>query len=195
MHSASLWQFAPRSRIFGTTRLPALDNLMTQSRPDQRTNPAILGGSHARGYACLNGTTRMKEREPMKDIPGIDENGNPKNGPFQTFFKNGLVSCEGAFTDGKKSGQWSYFLNNGQMQSTGRYHDGKIAGEWVWYYKTGDPRGTGGFDDNEQKHGKWTRYHPNGQLWDEGEFRHGKKTGTWTVYDESGALVKTQTFK
>lgn len=26
----------------------------------------------------------------MKDIPGIDEGDNPKNGPFKLYFKNGL---------------------------------------------------------------------------------------------------------
>ena len=49
----------------------------------------------------------------MKDIPGIDEDGNPKNGPFKLFFKNGLISCQGEFDNGKKSGKWKYFLNNG----------------------------------------------------------------------------------
>ena len=72
----------------------------------------------------------------MKDIPGIDEDGNPKNGTFKVHFKNGQVSCQGEFTDGQKSGTWKYFLNNGQMQSSGRYKDGKIAGRWKWFYKT-----------------------------------------------------------
>ena len=31
----------------------------------------------------------------MKDIPGIDEDGKPKNGPFKLFFKNGLVCLSG----------------------------------------------------------------------------------------------------
>ena len=96
----------------------------------------------------------------MKDIPGIDEDGNPKNGPFKLFFKNGLVSCQGEFDNGKKSGKWKYFLNNGQMQSSGSFKDGKIVGRWKWFYKTGEPRATGGFDDEEQKHGAWKRYHP-----------------------------------
>jgi len=67
----------------------------------------------------------------MKDIPGIDEDGNPKNGPFKLFFKNGLVSCQGEFDNGKKSGKWKYFLNNGQMQSSGSFKDGKIVGRWT----------------------------------------------------------------
>jgi len=62
----------------------------------------------------------------MKDISGIDENGKPKNGSFKLFFKNGLVSCQGEFDNGKKSGKWKYFLNNGQMQSSGSYKDGKL---------------------------------------------------------------------
>ncbi len=133
--------------------------------------------------------------EFMKDISGFDEDGNPKNGPFQLFFKNGRVSCQGEFDNGKKSGKWTYFLNNGQMQSTGSFKDGKIFGEWTWFYKNGEPRGTGGFDDEERKHGEWTRYHANGQLWDKGRFEHGKKKGTWKVYDKEGNLLKTQTYK
>ena len=39
----------------------------------------------------------------MKGISGIDENAIPKNGPFQLYFKNGLVSCQGEFDNGKKS--------------------------------------------------------------------------------------------
>jgi antitoxin component YwqK of YwqJK toxin-antitoxin module len=96
---------------------------------------------------------------PKKDIPGIDEDGNPKNGPFKLFFRNGLISCQGEFHNGKKSGKWKYFLNNGQMQSSGSFKDGKIVGRWKWFFKTGEPRGTGGFDDEEQKHGVWKRYH------------------------------------
>ena len=38
-----------------------------------------------------------QERDRMKDIPGIDEDGNPKHGPFKLFFKNGLISCQGEF--------------------------------------------------------------------------------------------------
>ena len=98
------------------------------------------------------------------------------------FFKNGLISCQGEFDNGKKSGKWKYFLNNGQMQSSGSFKDGKIVGRWKWFFKTGEPRGTGGFDDEEQKHGAWKRYHANGQLWDEGRFEHGKKRGTWKVH-------------
>ncbi|NKB88770.1 MAG: MBL fold metallo-hydrolase [Acidobacteria bacterium] len=141
-------------------------------------------------YRCTN-----QEWDPMKDIPGIDEDGKPKNGPFKLYFKNGLVSCEGEFENGRKSGRWKYFLNNGQMQSSGRFKDGKIVGRWKWFFKTGEPRGTGGFDDEEQKHGLWKRFHSNGQLWDEGRFEHGKKRGTWKVYDEAGELLKTQSFK
>ena len=111
-----------------------------------------------------------QERDPLKDIPGIDEDGNPKNGPFKLFFKNGLISCQGEFDNGKKSGKWKYFLKNGQMQSSGSFKDGKIVGRWKWFFKTGEPRATGGFDDEEQKHGAWKRFHANGQLWDEGRF-------------------------
>ena len=151
----------------------------------------------------LPSTTRMPQppadipisKNPMKDIPGIDEDGNPKHGPFKLYFKNGLVSCEGEFDNGKKSGKWKYFLNNGQLQSSGNYKGGKIVGRWKWFFKNGEPRGTGGFDDEEQKHGVWKRYHANGQLWDEGRFEHGKKRGTWKVYDEAGELLKTQSFK
>jgi antitoxin component YwqK of YwqJK toxin-antitoxin module len=85
-----------------------------------------------------------QEGDLMKDIPGIDEDGNPKNGPFKLFFKNGLVSCQGEFDNGEKSGKWKYFLNNGQMQSSGRYKNGKIVGRWKWFFKTGEPRSTVG---------------------------------------------------
>jgi antitoxin component YwqK of YwqJK toxin-antitoxin module len=139
--------------------------------------------------------TGGKEGNVMKDVSGFDEDGKPKHGPFKLYFKNGSVSCEGEFNNGKKSGKWKYFLNNGQLQSTGHYQDGKIWGQWTWFYKNGEPRGIGGFDDDEQKHGLWKRYHPNGQLWDEGHFEHGKKTGTWKVYGEKGELMKTQNFK
>ena len=64
----------------------------------------------------------------MKDIPGIDEDGNPKNGPFKLYFKNGLVSCEDEFDNGKKSGKWTYFLKHGQMQHSGSFQDDKTVG-------------------------------------------------------------------
>ena len=131
----------------------------------------------------------------MKDIPGIDEDGNPKNGPFKLFFKNGLVSCEGEFDNGKKSGKWKYFLNNGQMQSSGSFKDGKIVGRWKWFYKNGELRGTGGFDDEEQKHGVWKRYHPNGQLWDEGRFRTRQEEGHLESIRRGGQAPKDAIFQ
>jgi hypothetical protein len=177
-----------RAKSFGASYAQKIYWAETNLKKIQRGD---LDGTFVR----ISTPTDNQERDPMKDIPGFDEDGNPKNGPFKLYFKNGLVSCQGEFNNGKKSGTWKYFLNNGQMQSSGSFKDGKIIGRWKWFFKTGEPRGTGGFDDEEQKHGVWKRYHANGQLWDEGRFEHGKKKGTWKVYDEAGELLKTQTFK
>jgi hypothetical protein len=56
----------------------------------------------------------------MKDIPGIDENGNPKNGPFEVYFKNGSVSCLGEFDNGKNQEHGNTFstMDNCNHQAT-----------------------------------------------------------------------------
>lgn len=48
----------------------------------------------------------------MKKISCIDENKNPKNGPFELFFENALASWQGEFSKGKKSGKWKWFFEN-----------------------------------------------------------------------------------
>ena len=101
----------------------------------------------------------------MKDIPGVDEDGNLRHGPFELYFKNGEVSCQGEFDNGKKSVNGSTSSTTARCSPRVATRTGGFRGRWKWFYKTGEPRATGGFDEQEQKHGAWKRYHPNGQLW------------------------------
>jgi antitoxin component YwqK of YwqJK toxin-antitoxin module len=104
----------------------------------------------------------------------FDKNGELKNGIQKEYFKNGSVSCEGAFINGERTGEWKYYLANGQLKAIGNYTDGKMTGEWKWYRENGKLMQTGSFD-NEIKTGLWKRYREDGDLMDETEFINGKK--------------------
>ena len=75
----------------------------------------------------------------MKDIPGIDEDGNPKNGPFKLFFKNCEQRGTGGFDDEEqKHGAWKRYHANGQLWDEGRFEHGKKRGTWKVYDEAGE---------------------------------------------------------
>ena len=116
--------------------------------------------------------------------------------PFKLFFKNGLISCQGEFKNGKKSGKWKYFLNNGQMQSSGSYKDGKIAGRWKWFLQEWRIRGgrvASTMKSRSTVHGSDTT--PMVSSGTKGALNMARRESTWKVYDETGELLKTQSFK
>ena len=69
------------------------------------------------------------------DHSKFDNNGQLKNGLFNTFFKDGSLSTVGEYVDGRKTGEWHYYLNNGLLKAAGYYENDIMIGEWVWYRK------------------------------------------------------------
>lgn len=127
----------------------------------------------------------------MKAVSGVDERGQPRQGPYQQRFKNGNLACEGAFDQGRKTGLWTYYLANGAVKAVGSYQDDTMIGDWLWYRENGELMQTGSFSTAGEKHGQWRRYHPNGSLMDEVHFERGQKMGALTKYDESGVVRAT----
>ena len=74
----------------------------------------------------------------MKEIPGIDAGGNPKNDPFQEFYKTGEPRGTGGFdVEEQKHGLWKRYHPNGQLWDEGRFRHGKKTGTWKMYNEEG----------------------------------------------------------
>ena len=54
------------------------------------------------------------------------------------YFKNGNISLEHNYKDGKKDGKWTVYYKYGQMiWGEGNYKDGELDGKWTYYYENG----------------------------------------------------------
>lgn len=58
------------------------------------------------------------------DQSKYDETGQLKNGRFDEHFKDGSLSCLGAYLDGEKDREWQYFLKNGRLKAQGHFDNG-----------------------------------------------------------------------
>jgi antitoxin component YwqK of YwqJK toxin-antitoxin module len=72
----------------------------------------------------------MESRMKINAHP-LDADGNPRNGPFIEYFKDGTVACEGQFSEGQKTGEWKYYLKNGRLKAIGRYQADQMTGDWL----------------------------------------------------------------
>ncbi len=67
------------------------------------------------------------------------------SGAHEERFKDGSLSCTGAFLDGRKTGEWVYFLKDGKLKARGRWRDDLMEGPWVWFRANGQKLQEGSF--------------------------------------------------
>lgn len=60
-----------------------------------------------------------------------------RNGKWIFFHKNGKISAEGHYLNGRETGTWTYYHSNGQKSAEGNFVDGKQDGKWTYWYKDG----------------------------------------------------------
>jgi antitoxin component YwqK of YwqJK toxin-antitoxin module len=65
------------------------------------------------------------------DLDGI------KQGYWEDYYLNGVLSYKGSFINGKKDGVWEEYWRNGKLYSKGNYVNGIWEGNWEWYYDNG----------------------------------------------------------
>ncbi|MCK6648840.1 MAG: hypothetical protein L6Q66_04225, partial [Bacteroidia bacterium] len=66
----------------------------------------------------------------------VDPETNKKNGFFEEYFNNKIIT-KGEFKFGIKNGGWKFYYQNEALQQKGIYVDGKKSGLWTYYYSDG----------------------------------------------------------
>ena len=87
---------------------------------------------------------------------------------------NGMSRVEGHMSEHGKDGPWSFWNKEGQLTAQGVYKDGKAVGQWTFWHKNGQKKLEGNFKDGKAN-GLQVRWHENGQKKLEANFKDGEK--------------------
>lgn len=112
----------------------------------------------------------------------------------RTWHKNGQLSREYAYKDGRGHGMWRRWSRDGQLIDEERHINGKICGlATKWYY------GAGLLMETEYKHGKphglLKVYFLNGNLANQTEFKEGDHHGMSREWNEHGRLMREAEYR
>ncbi len=89
---------------------------------------------------------------------------------FKELYPNGNVKIEGPLSpERKRTGLWKSYYENGNKWSVAKYK-------------------------NDKRNGLTTVYYENGHKRYEGRFIDGKKAGEWRFWNESGLLLRRETY-
>ena len=111
------------------------------------------------------------------------------------YYKNGEISLEGNYKDGKEDGKWTFYDKDGSLIGEGIYQYGlQWSGFFIDYYKNGQKWVEVNTKEGKLD-GKWTTYRENGQINLVGNLKDGKQIGKWTDYKEDGSISKVEEYK
>lgn len=129
-----------------------------------------------------------KDGKMMPEI-AIDVN----NGALKTYYQNGKLSRECAYSDGIKHGTDKIYYANGQLRSVDNLVYEQREGTSKAYYENGKLMSEYNFiTDNAS--GVCREYHQNGTLKTEITYENGVNNGPAKYYDENGKLTKTMMY-
>jgi antitoxin component YwqK of YwqJK toxin-antitoxin module len=60
-----------------------------------------------------------------------------RNGLFRSYYRNGKLSSEGFYEDGREQGVWKDFHENGRLAAEGQFESGKEVGIWRYWNADG----------------------------------------------------------
>jgi TonB family protein len=132
-----------------------------------------------------------------------------KNGTSREY-KDGILTEDGNYTDGKTEGLWISNYETGELYSKVNYVKGGQEGEAFYYSKKGKLLQEGSYEKGDRK-GLWKQYNENGELYSEinyqdnmfegdatyyengkitiaGKFSKGERVLSWKFYDQRGKL-------
>ncbi len=109
-----------------------------------------------------------------------------KDGPINTFYKNGNKKVEGYILNNQKHGTWKYYGEDGIIEFEINYKNGKRFGKYIHYCPNGQINNINYYDSNEVHTGKSYNYFCNGQLRAVLKYKKGHYDSTQCFYYESG---------
>jgi hypothetical protein len=61
-----------------------------------------------------------------------------RHGAYVGYHRNGAVSTEGEYQQGREEGLWRDYHDNGWIACVGRYHQGREQGLWRFFDREGN---------------------------------------------------------
>ena len=107
----------------------------------------------------------------------------------KSFYENGKLQREYAFSSGKMNGPAKVYYENGKVQFESTYKDGRTVGISRGFYETGMLKSEVNFKDGKA-HGFMKQYYESGKLKFETMYKNGDAVGGWFEYEENGDLKK-----
>lgn len=90
---------------------------------------------------CPPGTTLTGGMPPDGTERGCqrrDSRGKPiRQGPWATYFMNGMTESEGLYKDGLRTGHWVWYYPTGVKRQEGEYYGGRPTGKWAYWDEKG----------------------------------------------------------
>ncbi|CAN5775881.1 hypothetical protein BH11BAC4_BH11BAC4_26670 [soil metagenome] len=118
-----------------------------------------------------------------------DNKGTIYQGEYQSFNKNGEMTCSGMYENGKKEGEWKSWHKAGKPETVYNYHEGRLAGLNKSWFESGALQDSIALDNTGT--GKAISFYENGGLKSQGNYIHGYKNGTWKYFYNSSANTKS----
>ena len=122
-------------------------------------------------------TIRKKVKKPVKILPKKDIQTNFEDGPFVSFYDNGMIKEKGTYLNNNKIGTWRAYNSKGQVLQVQSYVDGELT-------ETKTPGVVK----------QYATYHDNGRVKAEGVMNNGERDGEWKIYNLQGELEKIAYF-
>lgn len=146
-----------------------------------------LGVDVVNDYETKYGNTTGLWFNP-KIIKKGNYNNGLKNGLFSYYNKEGNLTKEITWKNGKQDGIQKYYYEDGEnLNYVVSYKDLLKSGEYKYYYKDGQIKVMGQFDNNNIS-GIWKSYYKSGKLEFEGEYENGQVVNK-TCYDDMGNII------
>lgn len=130
----------------------------------------------------------VKYSEGLYDIKG------GKEGLWQFYSKNGVLTGKGKYSDNKVVGEYITYHNNGKTESISQYKNDSLTGYYTEYHENGHLKQQGWYKKNAT-HGEWHNYYINGTLKEVNFYHNGQLHGTQELFSVDGKPERTYFYK
>lgn len=117
------------------------------------------------------------------------------DGPYVSFYKNGVKAVEGTVLDGLHEGKWTFWYADARKGEEGSYVAGQRTGTWLitdaWHH---DRRGTVTYDHG-QVNGERRMNYEDGSLWRLHVIENDRAVGRQCEYFPNGQLMHAVEWK
>ena len=114
--------------------------------------------------SCTKSIDGKKEKEYIEKRKGITYyKGTPFTGEIFKNYKNGQVSEEYNYKDGKQDGLYKGYYENGQLSYKANYKDGKLNGLSEQYHENGQLHYKLNYKDGKEDFSSYESYDKDGE--------------------------------